>query len=106
MEYLNKVEFAGVIGTVRKNDVADSKVANFSLCVENLFKKNDGTSIIETTWIQVVAWNGSRIDFESIEKGKNVKVDGRLRTCKYTSSDGNERCFYEVIAHSVKVIEN
>lgn len=105
MEYLNKVEFAGVVGSVRINEFGKSKVANFSLCVESEFCKSDGTSIAETSWIQVVAWDVRSVEFESIEKGANLKVKGRFRTCSYTSADGTDRYYYDVLAYSVNKIQ-
>ena len=44
MEHLNRIEIRGRVGTVRKNEVNGSKVANFSLVSEYLYKTKDGIS--------------------------------------------------------------
>ncbi len=58
MEQLNKVELRGIVGSVRVQSVADTKVANFSVATNNAFKSQAGAIVIETTWHNVVAWEG------------------------------------------------
>ena len=48
MEQLNKIEIQGIVGSIRIQDVADTKVANFSVAT-NSYKSKDGGIIIETT---------------------------------------------------------
>ena len=38
MEQLNKIEIQGIVGNVRIQDVADSKVANFSVATNYAYK--------------------------------------------------------------------
>ena len=45
-------------------------------------------------------------DFEKIEKGGKVSVWGRLRSQRYTDSDGVERTAYEVLAKKIQLIED
>lgn len=107
MEHINKVELRGRIGSIRTNEYNGSKVANFSVATDILYKTRDGGAVSETTWHNIVAWEGKDIaDINSLEKGMAVSVTGRLRTTKYTSIDGSEKQFYEVLANKVKVIEN
>ena len=49
MEHLNKIEIKGTIGNVRIQDVADNKVANFSVATDYVYKSKNGEIIIETT---------------------------------------------------------
>lgn len=44
-------------------------------------------------------------DFRKINKGSCVYVTGRLRSQKYTLSDGSERQAYEVIASRLSILE-
>ena len=42
---------------------------------------------------------------ERLDRGVLVHVEGRLRASRYTAADGTERVFTEVVATSLKVIE-
>lgn len=106
MENINKIELQGFVGNVRTNEYNGSKVANFSLATETIYKARDGSPISETTWHNIVAWEGKDIqNIDRIAKGKAVYVTGRLRTCRYTGTDGTEKQFYEVLAGKVRLIE-
>ena len=107
MEHINRIELKGRVGTVRSNTHNDSKVANFTLVTELLYKTRTGEILSETTWFNVVAWEGRDIkDIEKIEKGAAVHLTGRMRTTKYTNADGVEKQFYEVLANKLKIVED
>ena len=105
IEHINRIELQGHIGTVRLNEHNDSKVANFSLFTEFLYKARDGQPVSEGMWHNVVAWSGKDMpELDLIVKGAPVYVTGRLRINKYTSADGTERQFYEVMANKVRIL--
>lgn len=105
MDHINKVELQGRIGTIRTNEYNGSKVANFSMATDILYKTREGGAVSETTWHNIVAWEGKDIaDISILEKGMAVSVSGRLRTTRYTGLDGNEKQFYEVLASKVRII--
>lgn len=105
MEHVNKVELQGRIGTIRTNEYNGSKVANFSLATDILYKTREG-AVSETTWHNVVAWEGKDIaDISSLDKGVAVYICGRIRTTRYSGADGSEKQFYEVLANKVRIIE-
>lgn len=107
MENINKIELQGFVGNVRTNEHNGSKVANFSLATETIYKTRDGNPASETTWHNIVAWEGRDIqNVEKIAKGMAVYVTGRLRASRYTSSDGTEKQFYEVLANKVRLLED
>jgi single-strand DNA-binding protein len=106
MEHINRIELQGRVGTIRTNVVGNAKVANFSLATDYLYKGRDGAAISETTWHNIVAWAGKDIpDLDTITKGMPLHVTGRLRTNRYTSADGTEKLFYEVLAYKIKKVE-
>lgn len=106
IEHINKIELQGHVGTVRYNEYNGSKVINFSLATELLYKTREGATS-ETTWHNVVAWEGKDMpDFEKIMKGVPVNVTGRLRTSRYTSADGSEKQYYEVLANKISILKN
>jgi len=105
MEHLNRIELKGRIGTIRTNEVNGNKVANFSLVTEYLYKTRDGNAVSETTWFNVAAWNNKDMpDFNKIVKGMPVYVSGRMRTSRYTTAEGIEKLYYEILAYKIRFL--
>ena len=105
MEHINRIELRGNVGSVRLNEYNGKKVANFSLATELLYKSRDAGAVSETTWFNVVAWSGKDIEYPAlITKGTPVHVPGRIRTSKYTSVDGVEKFYYEVMASKLQIV--
>ena len=105
MDYINRIELQGRVGTVRTNTVNGSMVANFSLATELLYKNRDGSGVSETTWHNIVAWSGKDMpDLSRITVGTSLNIVGRMRATKYTAADGNDKYFYEVLASKVRII--
>ena len=105
MEHINRIELQGHVGMVRTNEYNGSKVANFSLATEIMYKLRDGNAVSETTWHNIVAWESKEMpDLQRIVKGTPVNVCGRLRSSKYTSADGTEKYFYEGLAQRVRIL--
>lgn len=106
MEHINRIELQGRVGIVRTNEHNGMRVANFSLATDLLYKTRDGAAVSETTWHNIVAWEGKDIpDVYGITVGMALNVTGRLRTSKYTNADGSERTYYEVLANKVTVLQ-
>ena len=106
MDHINRIELLGCVGNVRTNEYNGSKVANFSLATDILYKTRDGAAS-ETTWHNIVAWEGKDTpDVHRITKGTPVYVTGRLRTTKHTGADGIERTYYEVLANKIKIMQD
>lgn len=107
MDYINRIELKGRVGTVRSNVVNGSRVVNFSLITDLLYKTRDGAAVSEATWFNVAAWEGKDIhDLDLIDKGATVHVHGRMRSNKFEGSDGTEKQFYEVLAQRLRVIQD
>ena len=105
MEFINRIEIQGRIGNLRVNEVNGSKVANFSLVTELLYKSREASAVNEITWHNVVAWSSKEMpDLERLAKGMAVNVTGRVREARYTSPEGVERQFHEVLAYKVKIL--
>jgi single-strand DNA-binding protein len=105
MEHINRIEIQGMVGNVRTNEYNGTKVANFSVATDILYKTRDGAAS-ETTWHNVVAWEGRGIpNLLPLEKGVLVDVHGRLRQVEYTGTDGVKKSFYEVVANRMSFPE-
>lgn len=106
MEQLNKIEIRGIIGSVRVQNVGDTKVANISVATNYGYTSRDGSAVIETTWHYVTAWEGKDIqNLDQLKKGYGIHVIGRLRNRKYTAADGTERIAYDIVASKVEVVD-
>lgn len=107
MEYLNSIQIRGKVGAVRLSSVSGKKVANFSVCTEYVSKDKEGNVICELTWHQVVCWQSKRcFELEELYKGQNVYVEGRLRQIRYTSSSGEEKIMYEILASRLETVKD
>lgn len=106
MEHINRIELQGRVGNIRTNVVGDTKVANFSLATDYLYKTRDGSAISETTWHNIVAWSNKNMpELDKICVGTPLHLTGRLRANRYTSADGTEKQFYEVLAYRIRRLD-
>ena len=105
MDHINKVELRGRVGLVRFNEFNGTKVANFSMVTELFYKNRDGSVLADTTWHNIVAWESNQIgDLDKIVKGMPVNVTGRLRVSRYTSADGVEKQYHEIMANKIRFL--
>ena len=106
MEQLNRIDIRGIVGSVFVKSIGNTKVANISVATDYGYTTKDGSSVIETTWHYVTAWEGKDIqNLDLLKKGSFVYVYGRLRNRKYTAADGTERIAYDIVAKKVEIIE-
>lgn len=107
MEQLNKIELRGVIGSVRTQSSGETKMARLTLVTNYAYKDKDGAAIIDSSWHNVVAWEGKYIsDLDKIARGSKVYVIGRLRYNKYSGVDGVERIATEIVANRLSLIDD
>ncbi len=60
----------------------------------------------DTTWHNVLCWGKTaEVIGEYLKRGNRVWVKGRITNRQYTSKEGLEKTFYEVVATSVGLIE-
>lgn len=104
MEYLNKVELIGTVGSVNKRNVCGINHCRFSVATNYTYKGVE-TPVIETTWIQVVVFEGGAVkELPNLEKGDKVHVVGRLRSASFTDANGKMRFSYEVVAKTLEKV--
>ena len=102
---LNKVMLIGNVGrdpNVRylegNNPGAQGrKVATFTLATTERFRDRNGETRENTEWHNIVAW-GQPADVceRFVHKGTQLYIEGRLRTRKYTDSQGVEKYTTEI----------
>lgn len=107
MEQLNRVELRGVVGSIRVHPYEESKMARIGLATNYAYKDRNGTAVIDTSWHNVIAWEGRCAeDLEKIGKGTKLRVVGRIRYQKYTGVDGEERIGTDIVAAHVEIIDD
>ena len=105
MEQLNRIELRGVVGSVRLQTFEDARMARISLATNYAYKDRDGTAVIDTSWHNVVAWEGCYIhDLDKITKGSRLQVQGRIRYQKYTGVDGVDRIATDILASRLSLL--
>ncbi len=105
MEHLNRVELKGVIGSIKIDEVAGTRVARFSMATNYTHLDRTRCAVIETTWHTVTAWQGSvASNLDMLAKGSNVHVVGRLRQSQYITDTGERRSTVDILANSIRMI--
>ena len=104
MNLRNNVQLIGNLG----NDpmvkaVNETKVANFSVAVNDYYKEKGSDEFKEKTmWFNVVAWGGhaEKIEKKCI-KGTEVVISGKLENKSYEGKDGIKRYVTEVKVNEI-----
>ena len=107
MSSLNKVMLIGRLGKDPDIRVTQDgvSVANFSLATSDFYPDKSGTRQERTEWHNIVAWNKlADIAKRYLVKGRQVYVEGRIRTREWDDKDGNKRRTTEVIASALVLI--
>ena len=104
---VNKVILIGRLGRdpeVRYTS-GGSAVANFSLATDESFKSKNGEQQQHTEWHNIVAWNKlAEICGEYLTKGKQVYIEGSIRSRQWEDKSGNKRTNYEIIANTMQML--
>lgn len=107
MEQLNRVELRGIVGSVRVQTFDENRMARIGLATNFAYKDREGTAVIDTSWHNVIAWEGRNIqNLEKIEKGTKLRVIGRIRYQNYTGLDGVDRTGTDILANQIQIIED
>ncbi|MEE4115314.1 MAG: single-stranded DNA-binding protein [Marinilabiliaceae bacterium] len=81
------------------------RLAKFSLATTESYKNDAGERISETSWHNLVAWNGlATIAEKYLTKGKEVAVEGRLVYRNYEDKDGTKKYITEIILSQIQLL--
>lgn len=106
MAGINKVIIVGNLG--RDPEVrftqSGTAVCNLNIAVTERIKQGDEWKDA-TEWFRAVCFGKLAENAgKYLVKGRQVYVEGRLQTKKYTDKDGNERTITDVIANTVQFL--
>jgi single-strand DNA-binding protein len=83
------------------------KVAHFTLATNDGFKNADGQKITETTWHNIVAWNGlADIAGKFLKKGNEVAVEGRIVYRSFEDKKGVTKNVTEIVLNDLCLLRN
>ena len=98
----NSVRLVGHLGMDPeiKNFDSNKRLARLSLATNESYKNDKGEKITETQWHNLTLWgNLAKFAEESLKKGDEVAIEGKLTNKNYTDKDGNKRYFCEVVVN-------
>lgn len=104
---INKVILIGRLGKDPevKYTPNGAPVAKFSLATDEAFKDRSGEQQKRTEWHNIVAWNKlAEICGEYLTKGKQVYIEGSIRSRQWEDQSGNKRTSYEIVARDMKML--
>lgn len=106
MSSVNKVILVGNLGrdSEMRYTANGSAVATLNLATTEKWTK-DGEKKEQTEWHRVIVWGKTAESLhEYLTKGKQVYVEGKLTTRKWTDKDGKDRYSTEIKADRVTLL--
>jgi single-strand DNA-binding protein len=103
----NRVLLIGNLGQDPEIKTLESgkKVANFTIATHDTFKNNDGQKVEETTWHNIVAWNGlADLASRYLKKGREIAVDGRIVYRSYEDKKGVMKYTTEIVLNEILLL--
>ena len=99
MGSVNKVILVGNLGrdAELRYTPGGAAVATINMATTDVYKDREGQKTEDTQWHRVVLWGRTAESLhEYLTKGKQIYVEGRLQTRKWTDKDGVEKYTTEI----------
>lgn len=104
---VNKVILVGNVGKDAEVRYLDNNVAvaSFSLATSETYTAKSGEKVTSTEWHNIVAWRAlGEFAGKYILKGRQIYVEGRIRTRSYDDKDGVKKYITEIFADSIQLL--
>jgi single-strand DNA-binding protein len=105
----NKVMLIGNLGQDPeiKTTETGKKVTHFTLATDDGYKNAEGQKVSETTWHNIVAWNGlADVAGRFLKKGREVAVEGRIVYRSYEDKNGVTKYITEIVLNDLLLLRN
>lgn len=88
-----KVIIMGNIGKIEQRFTpGGDSVVNFSVAVNERYKKKDGTQVDDTEWFNCVSWGKqSEVIIQYFSKGSRILIEGSMKTRQWEDNQGAKR---------------
>ncbi|NNC83121.1 MAG: single-stranded DNA-binding protein [Flavobacteriales bacterium] len=107
MAGINKVILVGNLGKdpeVRHLENG-AVVANFPIATSEVYTDKNGQRVTQTEWHNVVLWRrNAEVAEKYLSKGRQVYIEGKLRTRNWTDREGNTRYTTEVVGDVLQLL--
>jgi single-strand DNA-binding protein len=107
MASVNKVILLGNLGADPELRYTNSgtAVANFRMATNERWSDKNGTAQERTEWHNIVAWGKlAEICGQYLQKGKQVYIEGKIRTRQWQDQQGQKRYSTEVVASNMVML--
>jgi single-strand DNA-binding protein len=105
---INKVILVGNVGkdpVVRYFDKGVAK-ASFPLATSETFTNQQGETVTQTEWHNIVLWRSlAEVAEKTVKKGTQVYIVGKIKTRSYVDKDGINKYITEILADTMLVLE-
>jgi single-strand DNA-binding protein len=82
-------------------------VANLGIATNESYKDKSGNPCEKTEFHEVVLWQRlAEIASEYLKKGRQVYIEGKLQTRKYTDKSGQERRVTEIVGNDLLLLND
>jgi len=105
----NRVTLIGNLGQDPDTKTTESgkKLTHFTIATKDGYKNADGQRVSETTWHNIVAWNGiADIAGKFLKKGQEVAVEGRIVYRSYEDKNGVTKYITEIVLNDLLLLRN
>jgi single-strand DNA-binding protein len=105
----NRVTLIGNLGQDPETKSLENgkKVVKFTLATNESHKNGEGQKVEETTWHNIVAWNGlADIAGKYLKKGRQVAVEGRIVYRTYEDKKGATKYITEIVLNDLILLRS
>ncbi|MFA5819963.1 MAG: single-stranded DNA-binding protein [Bacteroidales bacterium] len=105
----NRVTLIGNLGQDPETKTTETgkKVTHFTLATDDGYKNSDGQKVNETTWHNIIAWNGlADIAGKYLKKGRQVAVEGRIVYRTYEDKKGATKNITEIVLNDLILLRS
>ncbi len=104
---INKVILVGNVGKDPDIRHLDSgvAVANFPLATSENYTAKNGDKVSSTEWHNIVMWRGlAEVAEKYVTKGKQLYIEGKIKTRSFDDKEGNKRYITEIVADVMQML--
>ncbi|WP_372950692.1 single-stranded DNA-binding protein [Mariniphaga sp.] len=104
---VNKVILVGNVGKDPEIRHLDSgvAVANFPLATSESYVAKNGDKVESTEWHNIVVWRGlADVTEKYVTKGRQLYIEGKIRTRSWDDKEGNKRYTTEIVADVLQLL--
>jgi len=105
----NRVTLIGNLGQdpAVKTTETGKKFTHFTLATKDGYKNAEGQRVSETTWHNIVAWNGiADVAGRFLKKGREVAVEGRIVYRTYEDKNGVTKYITEIVLNELVLLRS